>query len=276
MKHFSNFFIGILIGMGAILPGVSSGVFCVIFGIYEKLVNSIVCLFKDFKKNVLFLLPIALGAIVGIVLFGNIIKFLFDKYKMQACFVFIGLILGTVPSLFKQATQGIAKVSKCINVKKIIPMIVSFIIGIDLIFLENNLNNSLVSNSVMPSLAYLIFAGFAMSIGIVVPGVSNTIILMCLGIYPLYLSAIATLNFEVLLPMCIGVFFGCILWLKIIQLLLKKYHEATFYAIIGFTLGSILVLYPGLTFNVSGLFAIVLLILSTIISYKLSTIEQSS
>lgn len=64
MKYVYNFFIGILIGCGAILPGVSSGVFCVIFGIYEDLVYSITNIFKDFKNNIKFLLPIGLGVFV--------------------------------------------------------------------------------------------------------------------------------------------------------------------------------------------------------------------
>lgn len=103
MKYFYNFLIGILMGFGAILPGVSSGVFCVIFGIYEKLVNSIINFFKDFKTNFLFLFPIGLGVIAGVVLFGNVIKYFFSLYKFQSCYAFIGLILGTIPSLFKQA-----------------------------------------------------------------------------------------------------------------------------------------------------------------------------
>jgi putative membrane protein len=107
MNFICNFFIGILIGCGAILPGISAGVFCVIFGIYEKLINSITSLlkFKDFKKNFMFLLPIVLGCFIGIVLFGNIIKILFTKFENEARFIFLGLILGTIPSLFKQASQ---------------------------------------------------------------------------------------------------------------------------------------------------------------------------
>lgn len=77
MKYFYNFLIGILIGCGAILPGVSSGVFCVIFGIYEKLVNSIIYFFKDTRKNFLFLLPLGLGSFIGIVLFRKYYKILF-------------------------------------------------------------------------------------------------------------------------------------------------------------------------------------------------------
>lgn len=271
MKYFYNFLIGIFIGCGAILPGVSGGVFCVIFGIYENLVNSIIYFFKDIKKNTLFLLPIGLGGIIGIVLFGNIIKYLFSTYKVQSCFVFIGLILGTIPALLKQASPN-----KCIQVKKIIPLFISFFFGIILIIIERHFNLGNYVSNIASNKLYLIFAGFIMSIGIVVPGISNTIILMCLGVYSEYLTAISLLNIRILLPMCIGILFGSILWLKIITILLHKYHEATFYAIIGFTLGSIFVLYPGFSFDFIGLLSIILLIISTMISYKLSTYEEQN
>ena len=78
-----QFIKGLFIGSGAILPGVSSGVFCVIFGIYENLVNSVLTLFSNFKKNFTFLFPIFLGVIVGIVLFGNILRFLFHNFYMK-------------------------------------------------------------------------------------------------------------------------------------------------------------------------------------------------
>ena len=41
---------GFFIGAGAILPGISSGVLCVIFGIYEKLIDSVLNFFKSPKK----------------------------------------------------------------------------------------------------------------------------------------------------------------------------------------------------------------------------------
>ena len=47
----TRFFIGILLGAGAILPGISSGVICVILGIYDKIIDSITQLFKNFKSN---------------------------------------------------------------------------------------------------------------------------------------------------------------------------------------------------------------------------------
>lgn len=271
MNFIGKFFTGILIGCGAILPGVSSGVFCVIFGIYEKLVNSIINFFKAPKKNFLFLFPICCGAFVGVIIFGNIIKYFFTQYKMQSCFAFIGLIIGTIPALLAQTSSY-----KCIHIKRITPLITSFLIGIILIFIENYFNIGTSVSFLVYNPFYLAFAGFIMSIGIVVPGISNTIILMCLGVYPQYISAIASVNLHILIPIGIGIVIGSILWLKLITILLHKYHESTYLCIIGFTLGSIFVLYPGISFDFSGIVSIILLIVSTFLSYKLSQYEHSA
>ncbi len=105
MKFFLDYCKGILIGSGAILPGISSGVFCVIFGIYEKLVNSVLNLFKDFKKNFSFLLPIVLGSVTGVFLVGKALNFLFSSYPALVSCCFTGLICGSIPILFKQANK---------------------------------------------------------------------------------------------------------------------------------------------------------------------------
>jgi len=81
-------------------------VFCVIFGIYEKLVSSILNFFKDIKKNTLFLAPIFLGVFVGVLLFSNILKFFFENFYIPTNFAFMGLILGTLPAIIKQAAKG--------------------------------------------------------------------------------------------------------------------------------------------------------------------------
>lgn len=268
MKYFYNFLIGILMGFGAILPGVSSGVFCVIFGIYEKLVNSIINFFKDFKTNFLFLFPIGLGGIVGIILFGNVIKYFFSLYKFQSCYAFIGLILGTVPALFKQTSTN-----KYVEIKNIIPMIISFLSGIALIFIEKSLGLGTTS-SASSNYLYLILSGFLMSVGIVVPGISNTVILMCLGVYTTYIDAVATIDFHILIPMVIGLFFGCLLWIRIIKYLFDKHHQATSLCIIGFTLGSVFVLFPGFAHGISGLICYSIFLVSLILSYKLANLEN--
>lgn len=93
MNQICNFIKGVAIGAGAILPGISSGVICVIFGVYEKLLNAILNFFKNIKENFKLLFPIILGVMVGIIIFGNIIKCLFLAYPIQTKFTFIGLII---------------------------------------------------------------------------------------------------------------------------------------------------------------------------------------
>lgn len=109
-----------------------------------------------------------------------------------------------------------------------------------------------------------------MSAGIVIPGVSKTVILMMLGLYQVYLSAISSLNLSILLPIGIGLLIGGTLFLCLINFLFKFIKSYTYFGIIGFILGSIFVIYPGFSFDMHGLISIFLLIVCFIIGLKLS------
>lgn len=265
MSFIKNCLKGICIGAGAILPGISSGVLCVIFGIYDKLVESVLGIFHDFKTNFLFLLPIAFGSFIGIILFGNILDALFATYPIPTKYAFIGLILGSIPVLLRKVNEN-----KKFRLHYFVYTFIAFGIGLLTVILEKYISTNILagnttilslSNSLPISAMFLLFiAGFFMSIGIVVPGISSTLILMCFGIYPIYLDAISTLNLSILIPLGIGVLIGGIIFLKLIKYLLDNYYMQTFYSIIGFTLGSILVLYVPLTFDFTSFVSILLLI----------------
>lgn len=269
MRIISDFFKGICIGAGAILPGISSGVLCVIFGIYDKLVESVLGIFHDFKKNFFYLLPIFLGSTVGIILLGNILNLLLNSFTSPTKYAFIGLILGSIPMLIKQINS-----QNKFKLHYIFYTIIAFALGLLAVILEKYLSSSvftassyliedLYSNTI-PSffpIVLLAIAGFFMSIGIVVPGVSSTLILMCFGVYNIYLEAVSTINLPVLIPIGFGVVLGGFIFLKIIKFLLSKYYMQTFYSIIGFTLGSVLVLYVPITFDFSGIISIILFLL---------------
>ncbi len=235
--------------------------FCVLFGLYEKLLNSVLNFFKDVKKNFTFLFPICLGVFVGIFLFGNVLKFLFNKYYMPTSFIFIGLILGSIPLIVKQANL------KKVNFSHIICMLLTFSFSLYLVALEDNITNSLNINCN----SYLIIAGIITSAGIIIPGVSKTVILMLLGIYEIYLSAIASLNLSILIPIGIGFLIGGIIFLFLMNFLFKIAKSYTYFAIIGFILGSIFVVYPGFSFNLEGVISIILFAISFILAYKLSS-----
>lgn len=267
MKFLFDYLKGIAIGAGAILPGISSGVLCVIFGLYEKLINSVLNIFKDFKTNFKFLLPIGLGGVTGILLFGKILKYLFNSFPMQTKFAFIGLIIGCIPILFKKANS-----KKGFRLHYLLFLIIAFAIGSFSILLEPFLENNLMYEA-NNSFLFLIIAGIFMSIGIVVPGVSSSVILMTFGVYYEYLDAISTLNFNILIPLAIGIILGGYLFLKIIKYLLENYFPETFYAIIGFVLGSVLILYPGFTFNITGIISLLCFSVSFIISLQFEKLE---
>ena len=245
---------GIAIGAGAILPGISSGVLCVIFGIYEKLLDSVLNFFKDIRKNIKFLLPIFIGVGIGVLSFSKILNYLLFQFPIQTKSIFIGLILGSIPSLLKEVNCK----SK-FKFHYIIYTLLAFGIGIVSVILENYISINSICNNF--NIFYLILSGFIMSVGIVVPGISSTIILMLMGVYSAYLSSISSIYFPILIPMGIGLIAGCILFMKLTKFLLNHFYAQTFYTIIGFTLGSIFVLLPDVRFDLSGLICLLCIFL---------------
>lgn len=245
---------GIALGAGAILPGISSGVLCVVFGIYEKLIDSILNFFKDIKRNSRFLIPILIGIGIGVILFGNLLKLFYNNFQMQTKLCFIGLILGSLPSLFKTANK-----EKGFRLHYLIYTIATFLITVILLLIEKNFSSvDILQNT---SFLFLVFAGFIMSIGVVVPGVSSSVLLMLLGIYDIYLSAVSSINLYILVPMGIGLILGGLIFLMLIKFCLERFHIQTYYSIIGFVLGSILILFSTCKFNL-GFNSILILILS--------------
>lgn len=259
MKFIKDFIKGLAIGAGAILPGISSGVICVIFGIYETLLNCVLNFFKNVKENFKILFPIVLGIFSGILLFGNILKYVFYAYPIQTKFIFIGLILGNIPALIKKACS-----KQIFKLRYLLYLFTTFTVGIFLVLLEKNLN--ILSSTTEYSYIFLIISGLLMSAGVIIPGISSTLILMLLGVYDSYLVSVSTLYFPLLIPMGIGLIIGSIICMKIIKFLLDRFHIQTFFSIIGFTLGSIFVLYPGFTFDINGLISILSLCLGICIS----------
>lgn len=257
MNMISNIFKGICIGSGAILPGISSGVFCVIFGIYEKLLNSILDFFKSPKENFKFLFPLVLGAAIGILIFSNLINYFLYAFPIQTKALFIGLICASIPSLIKDVNE-----KEKFKFHYIFYTLFAFCLGLFSVYLEKNFHIE-SSNSV--NIIYLIFSGFLMSIGVVVPGVSNTIILMLLGVYPIYLSSVSSVYLPFLIPLAIGLIIGGLIFMKITRFLLNRFYAHTFYSIIGFTLGSILVLIPEMSFGIETVIFVLCILLGFII-----------
>lgn len=135
---------------------------------------------------------------------------------------------------------------------------ISLLAGLFLVFKEKHLHTGIYNSSF--SFTFLILAGFLMSAGIIIPGVSNTLILMLIGVYDAYLTSISSLYLPFLLPLGIGVIIGSIFFMKLTKFLLDNFYAQTFFSIIGFTIGSIFVIFPGFSFDINGIISIISLL----------------
>ena len=169
---------GTLIGAGAILPGISSGVFCVIFGIYEKLVDSILHFFQKPKENFLFLLPILIGVGIGVIVLAKFLLFFFEYYPMPTKYTFIGLILGSIPFLFKEANKKTYCIEDSFIRKEkkkshrlfcFLCLLSSFTLTAFMVYLENHFSSSCLNMTSHFSFSYLVLCGICMAAGIVIP-----------------------------------------------------------------------------------------------------------
>ena len=200
-----NFLKGIIVGIGGIAPGLSGSVLLVILGLYQKTINAIGTLFKDFKKNVTFLVPLFLGFGVGVILFSKIVDFLLGNYEMYTRFTFLGLVLGTIPLFYKEVKK------EGFNKKYYIVMLISAIAGIALF----SFNKDLFPVITDPNLFQSVLLGFAVAGSSIVPGVDSAVILSTLGLYELYVGSIADFNLAIDLAM-LGIDIGASLEAKTI------------------------------------------------------------
>ena len=258
---------GVIIGIANIIPGVSGGTMAVSMGIYDKIVkivgNAFHSIFKDFKNTVKFLLPIGIGAVLGIVLFSKLIKYCLEVFQIQTIFVFFGLILGTVPLIFENANKnGFKK-------RYIIPGIIIFALMISLFFIPKSAD--IVFGNDFISVAMLFGFGIIAAGTMIIPGISGSFVLMLLGAYYPILTLVDGLKIVPLIPFAIGVGVGIIGFSKIIDVFLEKFYGYTYYAIIGFVLGSLPLIFKDITWIMSALpISIILCILSAVGSYVLS------
>jgi len=257
-----NLFLGMIMGIGFIIPGVSGGVLATILGIYDNIIYRLNHLFQDFKNNILYLTPIIIGIFTSILLFSKIILYLLNNKLMFISYVFIGLILGCVPYLLKEIKL---KSSKSIS---FFPFFIALLFGIILFYIEKSF---LLSNS-KPDFFIMSLAGIMYAIGKIVPGISGAALLMLLGVYEYFLSIVANpfiINLSIILnfiPFIIAFIISAILILKLIEYLLSNHFRLTYSVIIGFVISSILFIYPG---NLT-MCSLVITFFSFLISYTLS------
>ncbi len=246
MRLILQIFQGALIGLGAVLPGISGGVLCVVFGIYKPVMELLSHPFQNFKTHVPKLIPVIIGAAVGFLGIANLLAYFLEKYPDTSVCLFVGLIGGMLPSLFREAgQQGRTKGS---FISMIIAMVIIFV-------LLGTLN--VLSVEIKPNFWWLLFCGFCLALSVIAPGMSFSTLLMPLGLYTPFVDGIGHLDFSVLIPGGIGAVITVICLAKAVNSLFDHHYNLAFHAIVGIVIAATVMIIPFGSFASSaGQFAV--------------------
>lgn len=232
---------GVLIGVGAVLPGISGGVLCVVFGIYKPVMELLGSPFKRFKTHVPKLLPVIIGAVIGFLGVAKILAFFLERYPDPSVCLFIGLITGMLPSLFREAgEQGRPKGSW-------VSMVIAFAVILTLLISLN-----LFSVTITPNFGWYIFCGFCLALSVIAPGMSFSTLLMPLGLYTPFVDGLGSLQMGILVPAAIGAIVTVICLAKAVDALFDHFYPYAFHAIIGIVIAATVMIIPFKSFTVSA------------------------
>lgn len=227
-------FQGLLIGISGVLPGISGGVLCVVFGVYKPVMEVFSSPFKKLKEHWRLLLPIALGSAVGFVLLVYGVSSMLKSNEALATCVFAGLILGTLPSLIRTAGKE----------KRTASSYTAFFLSFTVFFALFMFLQHGMGISITPSFFWYVFAGAIWGISIVLPGLSSSAILLFLDLFEPIVSGAKHLDFGVLIPLAVGGIGAIVLFAKLINLLYEKHFSVMSHIIIGIVVATTIPLIP--------------------------------
>lgn len=266
INWFFRFVKGMFIGSGAILPGVSGGALAAIFGIYERMISFLADIRQNFKNNVLFFIPVGLGAVFGVFLLSFAIHFFFEKAEVQIIWFFIGCIAGTIPTLIKEAGK---KGRKPIHIGI---TIVSALFIFSILFF----GEKLVSGNLPLNFFTWIFTGALIGLGGVIPGLSPSNFLVYLDLYKPMTEGIKNLDFSIMIP--IGFGFAAVLFglSKIMNTIFKKAYAGLLHFILGSVFASTFMIIPfGYDYlSAGGVYCLIAVVLGLLLGVWMSRLEE--
>jgi putative membrane protein len=280
MKFINTLLKGMAIGVSNVIPGISAGTLMVLLGIYDELVEAIGNILTNKSKRkdyFLFLSPLAMGAVGGVLLFASLIKLVIERYAAPTQFFFIGLVLGSIPAVLSMHHE----------MKPSIPRLAAFVVGLGLVAfmdVEERLGISAhISAGTSSLLGFSLFAvvGFLAGGTMVTPGVSGAYVFLLTETYEPVMQALASLtqppiHWGVLISVSTGAGIGLLVCSRLIGLALERQPAVTFYTILGLICGSLVGLWPaGLDVYASSLASILALVPGIAITYLLGRSAKS-
>ena len=231
---------GCIVGIGAILPGVSGGTLCYAFGIYNPIIEVLSNPFKGIKKYWSMLIFVFLGVGVGFIGFAGVTNWLLGLNEGVVLCVFVGLIVGTLPEIWKEAGE------KGRNKFSIISLVVSFIAIGTVFYIFKNV----LVLTIQPGLVGWLICGLLWGLSFIIPGFSSSTLLLFFGIYEKMSEGISRLDFGVLIPLGIAMLATLLLFSRLMKFVFEKYHSIVSHCVLGFVVATTLMILP--SFNTSA------------------------
>ncbi|USC89153.1 DUF368 domain-containing protein [Staphylococcus aureus] len=275
-----NILKGFAMGTSELVPGVSGGTIALLLGIYNQFIASISGIFsRRFWPSFTFLIPIIIGMLLAMGSLSNLFNYLLSQHHIPTMFFFGGLIIGIVPYLLK-----ISNYKTSFTTKHYMMVIAGIAILIVITLMNNGDKHAGETLTLSTSLIIKYFiAGMCASSAMLLPGISGSFMLLVFGVYGtvmLAISEVVKLNFAglpILLAVGFGVLAGFIISSKIIQYFLTHHKLMTFALIIGFVVGSLFAVFPGLPTNIVMWFvSLVVFIIGFIVSLTLGRITAEN
>ena len=224
---------GTIMGAGAVLPGIG-GVLCVIFGIYQPMMETLAHPKKGLKKYGNMMLPVALGFLGGFVLLAGAIARIASSEPAIVTSLFVGLIIGTFPQLFRDGAKRGRDRSCYIALAASTLLLLGF-------FMLLKYGTEL---HITPNAGWFFFCGALWGISTVAPGMTSSSVLMLLGLYYPMSEGIAALDMGVVIPFLLGIAITVIALARAVNALFNRYYGIAYHCIIGFVIASTIPIIP--------------------------------
>lgn len=225
---------GFIVGIGAILPGVSGGSLCYVFGIYDQILDVLSNPIKGLKKHWKMLIFVILGGGLGFIGFAGITNWLLQLNESVVLCVFVGLIIGTLPDIWKDAgREGRNKFS-------FIGLVVSFVAITAIFYIFEHIWKL----TIHPNTVGWLICGVLWGLSFIIPGFSSSTLLLFFGIYQKMSEGISTLDFGVLIPLGCAMLATLLLFSKLMKLIFDKFYSVVSHCVIGFVVATTLMILP--------------------------------
>lgn len=259
-NFFYRMLCGAFLGVSVIAPGVSGSIMAVMLGIYDELIGIISNPFKKFKKNVIYLLPMVIGAGISMLLLLKGLRWLFANYEIPAFLLFISLIAGSIPTVYGEAKK--AGYKNIYFIGTVIALCIALTVGLlakNGVFSPQSADpepteaTETVCTSERPDygtgisdIAYYSISSFVAGMTSMVPGMSVSMMLMMFSVYEPLLAAASGLDFKVMIPVGLCFIVGMVLFSNVSKRIFEKKRGLGFLLVLGFMTGSMIAVFPRL------------------------------